>query len=294
MKMDRMKEWLENRGFDAEMSYDSTMKAYRFKITRGDCGTVKFFKYPNGCDMVHVDRIQREFLENAVRSFESNTKDTSTDISRCPICGRHPNMTLTVTLDDLLDDDANKISCCGYTFTASSREECLRKWNQHVENRNKLMNGFMFNDSIGIQKEVEFMNNYMVNDAIKTATAYAELDSLTVQRCAPQIKKVHFNNPVTVIIWNDGTKTLVRTQDGEVYDPEKGMALAIAKKFLGNKGNYYNVFDKYLSELEKVDCKGCPSTDHGRKTECTWNMHKILCRDCVGKMKEFLGVKEED
>lgn len=63
------------------------------------------------------------------------------------------------------------------------------------------------------------------------------------------IKKVYFNNPVTVVIWTDGTKTIVKAQGDEPYDPEKGLAMAIAKKFLGdneNKSNYYDVFKKWL------------------------------------------------
>lgn len=66
------------------------------------------------------------------------------------------------------------------------------------------------------------------------------------------IKKVYFNDPVTVVLWEDGTKTIVRSGEGDIYDPEKGLAMAIAKKALGNQGNYYNVFKKWLPE-EDVD-----------------------------------------
>lgn len=59
------------------------------------------------------------------------------------------------------------------------------------------------------------------------------------------INKVIFNDPATIIFWSDGTKTVVKAQDGEVYDPEKGMAMAISKKFLGNEGNYYEEFKKW-------------------------------------------------
>lgn len=59
-----------------------------------------------------------------------------------------------------------------------------------------------------------------------------------------RIKKVIFNDPATVVLWEDGTKTIVKSGDDDIYDPEKGLAIAIAKKALGNKGNYYNVFKK--------------------------------------------------
>ena len=59
------------------------------------------------------------------------------------------------------------------------------------------------------------------------------------------IKKVIFNNPATIVFWSDGSKTVVKAHNDN-YDPEKGLAMAIAKKALGNEGNYYNVFKKWL------------------------------------------------
>ena len=69
----------------------------------------------------------------------------------------------------------------------------------------------------------------------------------------PEIKDVIFNEPATIILWADGTKTVVKCQEGEGYDPEKGMAMAMSKKALGNKGNYCEVFKKWLPEEEVND-----------------------------------------
>ena len=69
----------------------------------------------------------------------------------------------------------------------------------------------------------------------------------------PEIKDVIFNEPATIVMWSDGTKTVVKCQEGEGYDPEKGMAMAISKKALGNKGNYCEVFKKWLPEEEEVN-----------------------------------------
>lgn len=69
----------------------------------------------------------------------------------------------------------------------------------------------------------------------------------------PEILDVIFNEPATIIYWADGTKTVVKAIYDE-FDPEKGLAMAIAKKALGNKGNYYNVIAKWMDEyLEKED-----------------------------------------
>lgn len=67
------------------------------------------------------------------------------------------------------------------------------------------------------------------------------------------IKKVIFNNPATIVFWSDGSKTVVKSYLDD-YDPEKGLAMAIAKKALGNEGNYYNVFKKWLpKDDEEID-----------------------------------------
>ena len=74
------------------------------------------------------------------------------------------------------------------------------------------------------------------------------------------IKKVIFNDPATIVFWNDGTKTVVKAHDEE-FDPEKGLAMAISKKLLGNKGNYYNEFKKWLPEEEEEKKTNFNSTD---------------------------------
>lgn len=61
------------------------------------------------------------------------------------------------------------------------------------------------------------------------------------------IKQVIFSNPATIVLWADGSKTVVKCEN-EAYDPEKGLAMALAKKMLGNKGNYFDVFRKWLPE----------------------------------------------
>ncbi len=62
------------------------------------------------------------------------------------------------------------------------------------------------------------------------------------------IKEVIFNNPATIVKWEDGTKTVVKRQKGERWDKEKGLAMAIVKKTYGNKGNYNDIFKKWCEE----------------------------------------------
>ena len=65
------------------------------------------------------------------------------------------------------------------------------------------------------------------------------------------IKRVIFSDPATIVFWEDGTKTVVKTQDGEEYDKEKGLAMAISKRVFGNERDYYNVFKRWMRKGEE-------------------------------------------
>lgn len=60
------------------------------------------------------------------------------------------------------------------------------------------------------------------------------------------IEDVIFNNPATIVKWSDGSKTVVKCQKGDVYNPELGLAMCVVKKCCGNKGNFNDVFKKWL------------------------------------------------
>ena len=85
------------------------------------------------------------------------------------------------------------------------------------------------------------LNKYCKNDVNATAAAFTYLKDELNKRSKPY-KKIIFNYPATIVIWNDGTKTVVKCQEGESYDKEKGVAMCFMKKFLGNKSNFNNVF----------------------------------------------------
>ena len=93
----------------------------------------------------------------------------------------------------------------------------------------------------------KYYNNYVtttnaVFNAVRTMMFSFEPGTQTV---IPKIKDVIYNDPATIVFWEDGTKTVVKCKN-EKFDPEKGLAMAFSKKMLGNKGNYYNVFKKWL------------------------------------------------
>ena len=51
----------------------------------------------------------------------------------------------------------------------------------------------------------------------------------------PKIKKVIFNPPATIVIWSDDSKTIVKCEKDDKFDPEIGLAMAIARKYFGSR-----------------------------------------------------------
>ena len=86
-----------------------------------------------------------------------------------------------------------------------------------------------------IKERIDFYRNYC---------AQKTMSKKVMALCT--IKRVIFNDPATIILWADGTKTVVKCVKDETFDPEKGLAMAIAKKALGNEGWYYDIFKAYL------------------------------------------------
>ena len=70
------------------------------------------------------------------------------------------------------------------------------------------------------------------------------------KRNSVSIENVIFNNPATIIRWSDGTKTVVKCGANDTFDKEKGLAMAIAKRFCGNKGNYNEIFKKWIPDKD--------------------------------------------
>jgi hypothetical protein len=85
------------------------------------------------------------------------------------------------------------------------------------------------------------------NEALKSIREYERRNSMF------GIKNVIHHDPATIVYWCDGTKTVVKCSENDIYDPEKGLAMAISKKVLGNEGNYYNEFKKWLPKEEDAE-----------------------------------------
>lgn len=70
----------------------------------------------------------------------------------------------------------------------------------------------------------------------------------------PSIKQVIYSDPVTVIIWGDGTKTISRCDDDDIYDELTGFMLCVFKKALTPKA-MRKMFNQYVYDVDSDKIK---------------------------------------
>lgn len=112
--------------------------------------------------------------------------------------------------------------------------------------------GVYLSSSYKTDKPSDDLVAYVLNDIKNTERLYKEMPSYFNRYSNSinknSIKDVIFNDPATIVFWTDGSKTVVKCQNNDTFDPEVGLAMAIAKKALGNKGNYCNTIKKWTDK----------------------------------------------
>ena len=114
----------------------------------------------------------------------------------------------------------------------------------------RMRNGYTLN--LPLTADIKSYKDYCRADVASIKSMLNSVYGATGQ-FRPQIKNVIFNDPATIVFWTDGSKTVVKCQEGDFYDHEKGLAMAISKKILGNNYSYYNTFKKWLKKAPKQE-----------------------------------------
>lgn len=93
-------------------------------------------------------------------------------------------------------------------------------------------------------------------EALKYVIRDEKVTKVTMLEWKMTPRKVIFNGPATVVMWEDGSKTVVKKTDGDVDDREKAVMFAIIKKACGNRGKmnrYLKLFKEDKSNEEKKE-----------------------------------------
>lgn len=99
---------------------------------------------------------------------------------------------------------------------------------------------------------MELYYNWRINDCgmmemeIKKNGKRSWVPLKTIDR--NDIKKVIYNDPATIIIWGDDSKTIAKCNDKDSYSPEAGFAICVAKHY---RENYYHDLNKSIKVTQE-------------------------------------------
>lgn len=234
MRMDDMVSHLESMGFKVTKKYITQYKHYQFEIEKNGNHMLTTFEYPADDAPVIRNEKQEAFLDGLVRAFEKEFehKDAFDGVlDRLRLYARPRGFSVHVNKSSHIVFKQGRQR--SWSFTHDDPE--ITTFVKLKERVDWLM------DQVDEAFEKAEIRDYVTNDIKQTKGL---IDMLRFR-----IKNVIFNDPATIVLWTDGTKTVVKFEN-ETFDPEKGLAMAISKKALGNKGNYYNTFTKWLPKEE--------------------------------------------
>lgn len=277
MTMDAMIVYLEDRGFKATRKYDPTIKKYRFTISREDHNLSMLFEYPAGANNNRRHQLQKEFLDTMINRFDKEFNVESL----------YPKMMVALMEKKELGYDyiknyiKNDIKSTNYVSNVINKiihekeQEEMENIQWRVVNVDITHGGYYDDPNVEVKLRAYFNGPTRIDPVKLTDILNAKLNNLWPKQNPlvpstklPAIEKVIFNDPATIIIWKDGTKTVVKAHN-EAYDPEKGFAMAITKKALGNEGNYFETVKKWVGDV-RVD------PDHSAKWLATQRLYNAL------------------
>lgn len=108
-----------------------------------------------------------------------------------------------------------------------------------------------YNNHVKIKREVSYkeliLAGYCPTAELRLITSYKIISGY--KRPNDRIKQVYFNKEkkTTVVIWDDGKKTMVKCQPQDEWDEEKALALCYMKRILGNRGSFNETLRKWTT-----------------------------------------------
>lgn len=105
-------------------------------------------------------------------------------------------------------------------------------------------------NNLGIDIDRAIYTEMAIDYSRRSTERIKKNDTVKFGMCSVSIRKVIFNDPATIVLWSDGTKTVVKCGPEDTYDMEKGLAMAIVKKMAGNDGRFHKVFKEWCKPDE--------------------------------------------
>ena len=211
----------------------------------------KVLYYEQECHMVIADKLlipTKVYFENAgyQQAYETNNK----------LLRHATNSAYGIVSRDWADVLADSAR---YIYMNGARRSGKTMWLSNIaksieeDARNDALERWLKEPPEPLQFISDDLELYCRNDVAVTEKIFKEEKIMRFNSCKPTIKNVIFNDPATIVMWSDGTKTVVKCGENDVFDPEKGVAMACMKKLLGTNKTGSNYLDKVEEYLDKYD-----------------------------------------
>lgn len=112
--------------------------------------------------------------------------------------------------------------------------------------------------------------NSSLDHEIKLKVAAIKAVEHMIRVTGSDIRDIVFNGPATIILWRDGSKTVIKQQKGDKWDPEKAVAMAVMKKVFGTNAtgsNYLEFVKPYIEKALEDDKKRKAAARRKRRTD---------------------------
>lgn len=274
MKMDDMNKAFEKEGFEVTRQYITDEKRYYFAIRKNDVIVSDTFMWNMNLSNEVNNSRQSVFIKRLIRMWEKEYEKSNSDTKQRPydLCqlkrdiAHHGDEAKLVVNDkvypmritevgiDSSVDAIPEVSIDGIlqSFVPTDTFAELTKYCGRDDEITRKVYNRVLNSVYGLPSAYTDGTGYIAaaRGNGKSLLAMRQTCEMIVRSNPFAIEKVIFNGPATIVMWMDGTKTIVKCQDGDEFDPEKGLAMAISKKAFGNKGNYCDVFKKCLKDCD--------------------------------------------
>ena len=105
----------------------------------------------------------------------------------------------------------------------------------------------------------------------------------------PDVDRIIFNPPATIVFWEDGTKTVVKCMEGQPYEKYAGFAMACMKKMFGSTSRAKAIMNECDMDNLKPVAKPKKTEQKPKEYDSNPQLTKFICDAINNLAKAFTG-----
>lgn len=173
--------------------------------------------------------------------FNSKNKDNWIKADKNRLCG--------TTLKYYYDDetayiDPDKISNHFDLFMTKERNNNMPTFSDLT------VNPYTFTISSSDLRNINF-NGSLEKETTKEPEKKSEIKAPHYVPSGYKVKRIIYNDPATIVFWNDGTKTVVKRGENEKFNKYTAFCAALAKKMYGNNSRVNKIVNEGEDQTSK-------------------------------------------